>query len=204
MSLILVAAVQFEALPSLEVFRNLDLPVEFFELGIGPINAAKSAAKLANKCKDKNVLYIGSCGSFYPFQAPHLITVEKIFWMPPCVRTGIAGHLDGLHPPYSLKANLALPVRSVLTSPSISLIDEISTSIAANLPSRESLVENMELYACFSGLQQARSLRILLGVSNAIGPQGRIQWQTHFKTVAKMTAEFILEHQTLFKTLCFE
>lgn len=201
MSLLVVSAVKFEALPSLESLRSLNTHIDFFELGIGPINAAKSAAVLTEKAKNKNVLYLGSCGAFYPFEAPHLITVDKILWMPPCVRTGIAGHLDHLHPPYSTKVNLDLPICSVLTSPSISLTDEISPNLVAILPSRERLVENMELYACFGGLEYARSVQILLGVTNAIGPQGRIQWQTHFKTVAKLSAEFIDEHQDFFKNL---
>ena len=41
MSLLVVSAVRFEVTPLLKVFDNDQTPYQYFELGIGPIHAAK-------------------------------------------------------------------------------------------------------------------------------------------------------------------
>lgn len=188
MSLLVVSAVQFEAEASLEVLKH----AEYFEIGIGCLAAAKSEAALAERCRGRDVLYLGSCGSFYPFEKVHLITADKTFWMPPCLRTGIAGAPEHLYPPIEFpESKFDLPRKSVLTSPSVSLVSHIEPHVQSTLPPKDHLVENMELYACANALLQSRSLNVILGVTNEVGPEGRKQWAASFRKVATLTAEFV-------------
>ena len=47
MSLLVVSAVRFEVTPLLKVLDNDQTPYQYFELGIGPIHAAKKFEALA-------------------------------------------------------------------------------------------------------------------------------------------------------------
>ncbi len=198
MSLLVVSAVRFEAEPSLQILRDKGLAFTFFELGIGPLNAARSAVRLGELCRNRTVLFLGSCGSFYPFHAPHLLTVDTVWWLTPCVRAGIAGFPEHVHPPFSLpQTRLALPVKTVLTAASISLSSDFAPAVRAKLPDPEHLVENMELYACIEALLEAKTLDLILGVTNAVGSQSRAQWASHHRRVAQLTAEFLEESYDL-------
>lgn len=199
MTLLVVAAARFEAEQSLAVLKTFDPSVEFFELGVGPLPAAKSEARLFERCRGKDVIYIGSCGSFYPFETLHLTTVDEVHWMPPCMRTGIASYPEQFwQKPYKCpEAILPLLKKSVLTTPSISLVDHFAPNIVSKLPPIHSLTENMELYTVMDALLQARSLHTILGVTNQVGPEGSKQWEKNFREIAKMTAEFL---QQMFST----
>jgi hypothetical protein len=192
-NLLVVSAIRFEAEASLEVLKKQYTSVDYFEIGVGPLAAAKSEARLGDLCTGRTVLYLGSCGSFYEFEKPTLVTVDKVYWMPPCVRTGIAEIPERFFPsPIEFpKPTLDLPQKSVLTTPSISLVSNFAPKISESLEPHSSLVENMELYACAEGLLKARSLHIILGVSNQVGPDGRRQWAQNFRDAAYRTAQFL-------------
>lgn len=190
MSLLVLSAARFEAEQSLEVLKK-KYAVEYYEIGIGPIPAAKSDVHLQEICKGRDVLYLGSCGSFYPYEDLHLITVDKVYWMPACLRMGLSSVPEGLYSPYEFQISNSLEKKSVLTSATISLVDMIDEKQKFNLPPAQHLVENMELYACAPSLLKAKTLNIILGVTNQVGPQGHDQWLANFKKIAKMTAEFL-------------
>ena len=199
MTLLVVAAARFEAEQSLSVLKSVDPTVEFFELGVGPLPAAKAEAALLEKCRGKDVLYIGSCGSFYPFEGLHLTSADEVHWMPPCMRTGIASYPEefSMKPFQCPESPLELPRKSVLTTPSISLVDHFAPEVLSIIPHRNSLTENMELYCVMGALLQARSLHTILGVTNQVGPEGSRQWEANFREIAKMTAEFISRERNL-------
>ena len=113
----------------------------------------------------KKVLYLGTCGSFAPFSKPYLIQAKKVYWMPTGIRTGISHGVMDWHPTLSLETNQKeiLPAKTILTSPEISLTDEIKESL--DLGSREDLYENMELYAVAEALQQAKELTTIFAVT---------------------------------------
>ena len=188
---LLFSAARFEAEPSLEVLKNKYGSVDYFEIGIGPLAAAKSEAHLQEVCAGRIVYFVGSCGAFYPFHELHLVTVDTVYWMPTCVRMGLGGFPESLFPKKSLSTKLDLPKKSVLTSVSVSLSCEISETVAKTLPPKDQLVENMELYACVDALAKAEEIHIILGVTNQVGNKGRLQWAENFQRVAELTAEFI-------------
>ncbi len=192
MSLVVVSAVRFEAEATLELFVRLGIPHEYFSVGIGPLHTARSSVELRERCRGRDVLYLGSCGSFYTFAEPHLVTTQNVYWMPACLRTGIAGFPEHIYPKIVLPpTKLPLPQKDVLTSASVSLTSDFADDVRAKLGSAENLVENMELYACADALRESQSLSIILGVTNEVGPQGRSQWATHFKAVAQMSADYL-------------
>ncbi len=192
MSLLVVSAFKPEAKPTLELLTKNKVPFEYFQLGVGPIHAAKSEALLKKAARGRTVLYVGSCGSFYSFKDLHLVSVDSVYWMPPCLRTGIAKIPLILHKPiYFPNSEISLPKKAVLTSPSVSLVNAFAENVEKNLPSKELLVENMELYACAEALLEAKSLYVILGVTNEVGPSGSKDWEKNFKEIAHMTASFV-------------
>ena len=189
--LLLVSAVAFEATSTLEVLKRCGVEHEYFEVGIGPINAAKSLAQLKEKAKNTDVIYIGSAGTFASFKKPYLVKVDDVYWMPTAERMGLAKNMVDLHRPISFPRSrkLDLPSKTVLTSSSVSLSNEVAVS---GLPSRDDLIENMELYSVASELiEEARSVEVIMGITNGVGPDGSKEWLKNFKSISTSTADFL-------------
>lgn len=194
MSLLVIAAVKFEALPLLEELYKRNFSFDFFPVGIAPLNAAKSSEKLAETCQGRDVLYIGSCGSFAPFKKPYLVRATSTYWMPAGIRSGISDIEASWYPKITFpqgKLGGKLPEATILTSPEISLTKTIKRECLKE-EKIENLFENMELYPVAEALKQSRSLDIILGVTNEICQDSRKQWKENFKEVALLTKEFIL------------
>lgn len=198
-SILVISAIPAEAQDVYSVLKEALPCTEYAMVGIGPLDAARAEAGLAEKCKGKIALFIGSCGSFYEFEKPHLVTVKDVHWMPPCIRTGIASVPEHIYQPYVISyPKLDLPVKTVLTTPSISLTDDFNPNLYRKLPPKSELVENMELYACARGIMNALSIHVILGVSNAVGPEARKQWAYNFKPVVKLTTDYVRENLPFF------
>ena len=192
--LLLVSAVAFEATPTLETLKRCGIEHEYLEIGIGPINAAKSSAQLKEKAKNSDVIYIGSAGTFSSFKRPYLAKVDDVYWMPTAERMGLAKHMVDLHRPISFPRSqkFDLPRKTVLTSSSVSLSSEVAVS---QLPSRGDLIENMELYSVASELVEvARSVEVIMGITNSVGPDGSKEWLKNFKSISTLTANFLEKH----------
>lgn len=192
-SLLIVAAVKFEAQVLLDFLDENKCPYTFFETGIGPLEAAKSAAKLEETCEGAKVVYLGSCGSFRPFKEPYLIGVRETYWMPAGVRAGISDFNEDWYPSYHFKQSLPevqkLEQGVILTSPEISTTKTIKRKSLQEDPSV--YFENMELYALAPAFQKAKELTLILGVTNEINANSRSQWREHFKKISVMTTEFL-------------
>lgn len=189
-SLLVISAVGFEAKPTLDMLEKNNIEHEYMEIGIGPINAAKSTTALKEKAKGKNVIYLGSAGSFGEFSAPYLVMVNKVYWMPTAERMGIAKYMEDLHKPISIPAtgNFDLQAKTVLTSTSVSL----DASISLDLPEQSKLIENMEAYSVAAELNEvAESVDIIFGITNGVGPDGSKEWVKNFKKISAMTAEYL-------------
>lgn len=188
--LLVISAVKFEAKPTLEMLDSNGVNYEYMEFGVGPINAAKSALKIKNGAKGKNVLYLGSVGTFGVFTDPHLVVIDKVWWMPTAERMGLAKCMEDMNTPVDipLTGYFDLPVRQILTSSSVSFTADISV----NLPQHDVLVENMEAYSIVGDLiESAQSLDVIMGVSNAVCPEGSTQWAENFELVSNMTAKYL-------------
>ena len=187
----LISAVRFEVDPVLDILKKHQIPHAYHECGVGPLNAARKSLQLREEVRNKNVLYLGSAGTFSNFDKPHLCKVNQVFWLPTGERMGLAKHMEGLHRPISLVDSqlFDLPAKKVLTSTSVSLVNDISLD---GLPNREQLIENMEAYSLLEGLTSSiKNLDVILGVTNAVGSEGSKQWSENFKNVAKITADYL-------------
>ena len=56
MTLLVLAAAQFEAQKTLDLLRQRKISYDFFEIGIGPLNAAKNFYSLEKKCLGKKMV----------------------------------------------------------------------------------------------------------------------------------------------------
>jgi hypothetical protein len=199
MGVVIVAAVKFEMDPLLESLSLEGEEVDWIECGIGAIKPARKSNKLGDKCLGKDVIYVGTCGSFSDFSVPEVIRAEKVLWLPPCVRGNLSWLIEDLDKPIDLPKcpdwAFPFPAKTVICSPSISKSNHIAIDVRRDfyLPDNDYLVENLELYSSVESiLDTSRSFVAILGVTNGVGPDGRIQWKQNFKTLAKMTADAIM------------
>jgi len=186
---VLISAAPFERNDAVAALKKR-AEVLSLDCGIGSLAAAKAAAALADQCRQRHAVFIGTCGSFAEFTAPYLITTTKVIWQPTGERLGLAYGLPQTTPALALAAPRAwcrsLPLRTVVCGPSISLEPRLDSPDAA------ACVENLELYSCAGEIQAAsRSFTVLLCVTNAVGASAHSQWRQHAAAAAALTAEFL-------------
>ncbi len=167
---------------------------DFKTCGIGSLNASMARGSLEKSLCGRDVIFVGTCGSFYSFTEVHLVRGGEVFWYPPCERAGLSWSIENLHPPLALRASplLAdLPMRTVVTSPTISKEKDLPP-LGDNSLSAKIAVENLELYPVVSYLLPVvRSLQVVLAVTNEICSEGRQQWRAHHKKAAEITALYL-------------
>jgi hypothetical protein len=187
--LTIISAASFEVQP----LKKLMPQLEFIECGIGCLNTAKNTQLLKKKTKNKDIIFVGSCGVFAEFDSTKLVTVNKIKWLPTCERMGLSETIENLHPDINLKTPKyfkELEQTTALTSAAIS--SDATINIKHQHLLRATLVENLEIYPLASAiLPGVNSLEILLGITNAVGPLGRKQWRENFRKIAEISAYFI-------------
>lgn len=191
MNPLLVAAAKFELEPLLGALQQIGHTPTMHLTGVGAISAAKKARLLGDASRGRDVIFVGTCGSFSPFTKVHLVRASEIYWSPTCERLGMSYTVKDSAPPIQLPevATFAkeLPTRKVLCSPSISLVSKLPAGF-----SQDQTVENLELYSCISEIAaQCSSLAVILAVTNTVGPDSHREWHQHFKVAAGKTAEFI-------------
>jgi len=199
MSLLIVAAVEFEVLPLTKELQKKNISFDFFPVGIDPLSAARASEKLAHGCRGKDVIYLGSCGSFAPFKKPYLVKVKKTLWMPAGIRSGISDIEPSWYKEITFpegRLGQDLLEATVLTSPEISLTKTITRKNLLE-EDQETLYENMELYPVAEALKKAKNLDIILGVTNEICADSRKQWTENFQEVSYLMRDFILSSLNL-------
>lgn len=194
MKTLIVSAAKFEVLPLLKELEKKSFPFTYFEIGIGPLNAAQKSSELEALCEGTHTFYLGTCGTFGPFEKPYLVQASKTYWMPAGIRTGISDFENSWAPPIQFKnysKEIDLPKKIILTSPEISITKEIKRKELVEASSE--YCENMELYPVASALEKASKLNIILGVTNAIGPSARNEWKQNFRLASQITKDFFLQ-----------
>jgi hypothetical protein len=190
MDLSIVAAARFEVEPLKNAIEHLGFSPEVHLVGIGAINAAKNARTVAEACRGKNVVFVGTCGTFGDFSKPQLITGSEVHWLPTGDRMGFSYTVKDSAPVFTLKRPLpavsALPQRKIICGPSVSKIAKLPDGY---IPAE--YVENLELYSCGQEIgAKAGWFSVVLCITNAVGPDSHIQWKENFANAATETAEF--------------
>lgn len=191
MELSIIAAARFEIEPLKNVIEHLGFAPDVHLVGIGALNAAKNARPVAETCRGKNVVFVGTCGTFGEFQKPQLITGNEVHWLPTGDRLGFSYTVKDSAPVIALKKPwtvvAGLPQRKIICGPSVSKI----ATLPESFPPGE-CVENLELYSCAQEIAaKAASFSVVLCVTNAVGPDSHLQWKENFANAATETAEFL-------------
>ena len=195
---LIVSAAAFEITPLTERLHRRGLDFTTAECGIGALAAAGRAAELAVAAKDRHVIFIGTAGTFGLFTGPRLCTASRIVWLPTCERLGLGYgiprgtlHEVGLSPPQN--AAVGLTAMTVICSPSISLQAGFTDDLLAVLDP-VACVENLELFSCIKPLlASARSVDVVLGITNAVGSGAHDQWKKWHREAAEITAAHVEE-----------
>lgn len=198
LELLVISATAEEAAPTLAVLAKHGLTFAAHVCGIGPLAAAKASLSLKTAAQGKRVLYLGSAGCFQAFAEPYLVSVGRVWWLPTGERMGYAKHMPALYPPLDLAPSewLDLPLCQLLTATSVSLNAAFAGNLADSDPGlfagKTPFIENMEAYAILSELLPVASrLEVVMGITNAVGPEGSEQWLKNWKKVAHLTAEYV-------------
>ncbi len=190
MNLSIIAAAKFEVEALKNVLEQLGFTPEVHVLGIGALNAAKNARPIAEACRGKNVVFVGTCGSFNHFSKPYLVTGKEVHWLPTSDRMGFSYTIKDTAPSIPLKKRCdlvqGLAEKIILCGPSISTIGTLPEQYAA-----DQCVENLELYSCAAEVSaKAAEFSVVLCVTNTVGPDSHSQWKQHFLSAATETAEY--------------
>lgn len=186
--LIVSAAAFFEASAVIEVLSALGVRTTFLEVGIGAIRSAQIATALKSVVTNREVLFLGSCGTSNAFSSPHLVTASSAAWKPGDVRQGRGYLISDTHP-------------LIQTTPiaSIDLMAQVEISCAASITlvveEKPNVFENLEFYSVASSWHEITGrITSIFGVTNHLGPTAHAEWKSHFRKVAQDSADFISKH----------
>ncbi len=193
MNPVIIAAAKFEVDPLVSGLQQRGHTPDTVLAGVGAIAAAKKSRSIADQCRGRNVIFVGTCGSFANFSKVYLVRATDVSWSPTCERLKVSYTVKDSAPPITLpdvpSYFQGLPAKRVLCSPGISLVSALPEGFVS-----ESTVENLELYSCISEIiQQCQSLSVVLAVTNFVGPESHLQWKQNYGLAAGMTAEYILQ-----------
>jgi hypothetical protein len=161
----------------------------YIELGVGVLESMYRLGALGESLHGKDILFVGTAGILGPFSNPWLVTVESVEWLPTGDRLGHSYSVPK-HPPLSTRSIPSLvaklPVARCFCGPSVSIDSQVVETLTV------SSIENIELYGVAQRiLPCARSFSVILGVTNAVGPESHAQWKSNWKECAKMTADYL-------------
>ncbi len=187
--MIIVSAAAFESAPLCAALAARE-SVATVVCGVGVIAAATAGQRVRSLCRGREVLFIGTCGTFGAFEQIALCRAQTLHWSPTCARVGLSYAVDKT-PPLALDPRSRyddLPVAEVFCAPNVSLINNLPAAAPAGML----YVENVEAYAFLAALHTAaRVVDVLLAVTNAVGRDAARQWRQHHSAAAELTAAYV-------------
>lgn len=154
-----------------------DLPGEV--VGVGPVVAASSAARILTERRPDGVVVIGTAGAYA--QGPAIggaIVAERLgmSWGVAAMGLGYVPRAPGaLRCDPDLLAKIDLPRHDVLTVGAITTDKTLARRIADGFT-----VEHMEAYGVACACDQLGiPFVVVLGITNDVGPNAHVQWLTH-------------------------
>lgn len=191
--MVIVSAAEFETKP-LRTALTQQANVDWLACGVGALAAATAGQRLHIPCRGREVLFIGTCGTFNKFKQVELCRIKTLHWSPTCERVGLSYAVDET-PPLPLNSSGCyddLPAAEVFCAPNISLTNALPAAAQAGML----CVENVEAYACLSLLTKtARSIDVLLAITNAVGKDAHPQWQRYHIQAAELTATYVMQRR---------
>lgn len=163
--------------------------IDGFELGVGPIRAAATTARLLALHTPKSVVLIGTAGTYRrDHGTPSVIVARKVGWGHTATLCGV-GYVplppDPLWTDPGLRTVCDTSLADVLTVGAITTDPTI-----ARTWSEEWDVENMEAYGvALAAAQAGVPFLAVLGITNQVGPDAHAQWKTHRAAAEAMVQE---------------
>ena len=191
-SIVVVSAASFEIAPLIEKFTNL----KFIHCGIGSFQASYAAAVSQQDLTNKDIIFVGTCGTFNNFTGIELISIKDTLWMDAGERLGSSVSIENLYPQLKLKNYTfdGLKTKTAITSSALSQSNEIHEKWRTLL-AKENLVENLELYPFYYYVRKiVRSFSAVLAITNELSPLGRGQWKNNFKQAAHLTGDYLSDY----------
>ena len=192
--MIIASAASFETEPLQAEVAKCATDVDWVLCGVGVLAAAATGQRLLSSCRGREVLFIGTCGTFSKFTQVALCRAQTLHWSPTCARAGLSYAVDET-PPLPLNSSAYydnLPAAEVFCAPNISLTNTLPSAAPAGML----CVENVEAYACLSLLDKtAQSVDVLLAITNAVGKGAHRQWLQHHAQAAALTAKYVVQRR---------
>ena len=123
----ILIAEKFEADALLKTLEENSIAYDYFVLGLGTRESAKSAPEVVDFCGGKDVIFIGSCGIFGLFKSIELVQVGSIKWQPAGDREGLSYTIENSAPPIDsdtkpfLGKMVSMPKCTMMCAPRVSL-----------------------------------------------------------------------------------
>lgn len=193
---LVVSAAGFEVLPLLGVLASHGIIHDSIETGIGALEASARSEAIAHVAAGREVIFVGTAGTFGMFSKPFLCTTRRVTWMPACERMGLGygiprGAIHSVDLPPDTDLTTSLPRVNILCSPSISLDGRFDPLISRHFNPSD-CAENLELYSCIRPLiASAANVSVLIGITNGVGPAAHEEWKQWHGVAAEMTAEHV-------------
>ena len=192
--MIIASAAKFETKPLQAEVAKCAADIDWVFCGVGVLAAAAAGQRMQALSRDQEVLFIGTCGTFGTFKKVELCRTKTIHWSPTCARAGLSYAVDKT-PPLSLNSSAcydALPAAEVFCAPNVSLTNTLPSAAQEDMLR----VENIEAYAFLSELcATAKTVDVLLAVTNAVGKDAHQQWLQYHTQAAKLTAEYVVQRR---------
>ena len=116
--MIITSAAKFEIEPLLAKMMK-QASIDWVFCGVGVLAAAAAGQRLQSSCRGREVLFIGTAGTFGTFKKVELCHARTLHWSPTCARVGLSYAVDKT-PPLSLNSSACyddLPAAEVFAPP---------------------------------------------------------------------------------------
>lgn len=166
-------------------------------LGVGPLRAAATMARILTDHRPDAVVLVGSCGAYDPGHPIGVARVgRRLGWAD---GAAVAGLAYVPVPPLPLLCDAALRARAGLPESDVLTLASICSdaALAARLPQMDGpwALEHMEAYgAALACAEAGVPFVAVLGVANHVGPGAHAQWKAHRSQAeaAAQTAALVL------------
>lgn len=188
--LVILSAAKFEADALLKSLEENSIAYDYLCVGVGALEAAKSAKIVGEFCRGKDVIFIGSCGIFGAFKNIELVQVGSIKWQPTGDREGLSYTIENSAPPIDSdikpfrNIEVSLPKCTMICAPGVSLKQHHAYEQALHC-------ESLELYSVAAEiLNSCASFTSIFAITNSIGPDAHVQWKQNFILAYDLLAKY--------------
>lgn len=164
--------------------------IDYLPLGVGVFESTQNNALNRSRFVGKDIVFVGTAGTFADFTEPSLYLAEEVCWKPLCER---------LESSYQVPVMSSIPLKyarvfdacskaSVVCAPNITQVEHDYSGE----DSTKQYLENIELYSCaLAAKDLCNSFSALLVSTNKVGPRSHEQWKANHKVAANLVERYL-------------